>query len=467
MLGIVTAYSSARRRVSLAAAAAIIAVVALADWWTNSPASVGILYLFPILLAGGFLARTQIATLGCVCALLHVGLNNNLAARDVAASAVMIAFAFTGTGLFVSELADRRRQAVRHLEELQQQVSYRRDAEEQLQLLIESSPAAILSIDSSGRILINNDAAQKLLAPGSGPLKGQDIDRYLPDLRIAARNGHARPFRASLQCKGRRNTGEVFQAAAWFSSYSTVSGHKLAAIVADLSEDLRDREQLSLNHLLRNTRILISGISHEMRNVCAAISVVRKNLSSVPELEDHPDFRSLGMLVQALERLASLELVSSAEDDVTTVELAAVLDDLRVLMQPSLADAGITVQCRIPEDLPCVRADRYGLLQVFINLARNSHRALQSGVRKELTISAEANQSTVTVRFRDTGAGVRNPESLFRPFHKATDANGLGLYVSRAIIRSFRGELVHEPAECGCCFAVMLNADDTRNSPAA
>ena len=66
------------------------------------------------------------------------------------------------------------------------------------------------------------------------------------------------------------------------------------------------------------------------------------------------------------------------------------------------------------------------------------------------------------MRFRDTGAGVRNPESLFRPFDKATDANGLGLYVSRAIIRSFRGELVHEPAEDGCCFAVMLNADDTR-----
>jgi C4-dicarboxylate-specific signal transduction histidine kinase len=84
-----------------------------------------------------------------------------------------------------------------------------------------------------------------------------------------------------------------------------------------------------------------------------------------------------------------------------------------------------------------------------------------------LTISAEANNnSTVTVRFRDTGAGVRNPESLFRPFHKATDANGLGLYVSRAIIRSFRGELVHEPAEDGCCFAVMLNADDAHDSRA-
>ncbi len=463
MFRTVTAYSPARRRVSLATSGAMVAAVALVDWWAISPASVGILYVFPILLAGGFLARWQISTLGGLCAILHASLSN-LPVGDVAPSAIMTALAFTGTGLFVCELAERRRQAQRHVEEVQEQMRYRRDAEEQLQLLIESSPAAILSIDGAGRILINNDAAQRLLAPGGKALKGQDIDGYLPELRSEAWNGHTQPFRASMQCKARRSTGDMFQAAAWFSTYATVSGPKLAAIVADLSEDLRDREQLSLNHLLRNARILISGISHEMRNICGAISVVRKNLGSVPGLTDHPDFQSLGMLVHALERLASSELASPAEDEITTVGLGDVLDDLRVLMQPSLTEAGIRVQCQLPGDLPCVRADRYGLLQVFINLARNSARALQSGARRELTISAEAMNSTVTVRFRDTGPGVRDPETLFRPFHRATDANGLGLYVSRAIIRSFRGELVHEPAKDGCCFAVMLHADDAIES---
>jgi len=31
------------------------------------------------------------------------------------------------------------------------------------------------------------------------------------------------------------------------------------------------------------------------------------------------------------------------------------------------------------------------------------------------------------------------------------------LYVSRAILRSFGGELVFEPRANGCCFAVKLN----------
>ena len=45
---------------------------------------------------------------------------------------------------------------------------------------------------------------------------------------------------------------------------------------------------------------------------------------------------------------------------------------------------------------------------------------------------------------------------VFRPFQRGAASSGLGLYVSRAIMRSFGGELSYEPRSAGCCFVVVL-----------
>jgi CheY-like chemotaxis protein len=46
----------------------------------------------------------------------------------------------------------------------------------------------------------------------------------------------------------------------------------------------------------------------------------------------------------------------------------------------------------------------------------------------------------VVIRFEDTGAGVASPELLFKPFQRGADATGVGLYVSRAILRNCGGD---------------------------
>ena len=103
-----------------------------------------------------------------------------------------------------------------------------------------------------------------------------------------------------------------------------------------------------------------------------------------------------------------------------------------------------------------VWADRYGLIQVFLNLAKNSQRAMMSTETKRLRIATSEENGKVAIRFEDTGIGVVSPENLFRPFQRGAQSSGLGLYVSRAIMRSFGGELVYEPRSEGSCFAVIL-----------
>jgi C4-dicarboxylate-specific signal transduction histidine kinase len=108
--------------------------------------------------------------------------------------------------------------------------------------------------------------------------------------------------------------------------------------------------------------------------------------------------------------------------------------------------------------LPLVWADRYGLMQVFLNLVKNSRRAMQDTAERRLTIRASRQNEAVVVRFEDTGTGIANAEHLFRPFQRDAKATGLGLYVSRALVKSFGGDLVYEARNRGCCFAVLLQA---------
>src|SRR5579864_5170000 len=60
-------YSPPNRARMLIAAVALIAVIAAVDWAIKPNFSLNFLYLFPIMLAGGFLSRLQIVGLGIFC----------------------------------------------------------------------------------------------------------------------------------------------------------------------------------------------------------------------------------------------------------------------------------------------------------------------------------------------------------------------------------------------------------------
>jgi len=455
MKDLLSIYAPVHRIKLMVVAGLLISVIAVIDWATKPYISLGFLYLFPIMILGGFLSRIQIVGVALVCAVLQE-VFSNLPENEAVIRLLFSSAGFVGTGLFISELIRNRRITMTHVEELEGQIKLREDAEEQLRSLIESSPAAIVTIDSGGNVLLANEAAQHLLAPEGKPLQGQGINSYLPALQTVLKTQQPRVFRTTLQCTGKRSDGEVFLAGVWFSTYSTISGPRLAAIIVDLSEDLRNREDLSLDYLLKNTRILMSAVAHEIRNLCGAVLVVHKNLSRVNELESNEDFKALGNLIQSLERVSALELGSTAAQNGGVVELTSVLDEFRILIETAYHESSIEVLWDVQESLPLVWADRYGLIQVFLNLAKNSRRAMAASGVKRLRIAAREEQGTVTIRFEDTGTGIASPDHLFRPFQRGAESSGLGLYVSRAIMRSFGGELCYEPRSEGCCFAVVL-----------
>src|SRR5580692_7246986 len=149
---------------------AIITIVAAVDWWTKPYVSLGFLYLFPIMLAAAFLPRWLVALLGFACA----GLAEVFSSLDQ--SFVRLGFetlALAGCGLFVGELIRNRRLST--------------EGQARLKALVETSPAAIVTVDGHGFIELANRAAGELLSPRDGHLIGNPIAAFLPELHHALR----------------------------------------------------------------------------------------------------------------------------------------------------------------------------------------------------------------------------------------------------------------------------------------
>lgn len=436
-------------RVAIGWAAILVVIIAITDWRAEINATLGFLYIFPMVLLGTVAGWWQVVLAALFCTFLANWLDpfpmEMEAARDV-----LIFLTLAVTGLLSLGLTKSYR---RERERLAAQLA----AEEQLQFLIESSPAAILTMEANGRILLGNPAAHRLLGVPEGSLPGRNISSYVPALgSIPPIDESAKIFRTEMQTRGQRQSGEVFLADVFFSTYHTPAGPRLAAMLVDSSEHLREREETSLQQLLTGSRILVAAVSHEIRNVCGAIGMMHENLSRKGTLKGDHDFEALGSLVDTLSKIASLELKQSASAEPSSTDLNEILADLRIVLAPICEESDIQLHWNVPDNLPFVQADRQSLVQVLLNLTKNSQRALERVAEKEIDISVTPGPDKVFIRFTDTGPGIPRHQKIFQPLQKDADATGLGLYLSRALMRSFRGEMRHDPQHSGCSFILEL-----------
>ena len=412
---VISLYLRIGRTQALLSAAAMIALIAIIDWGLDPNFSLGFLYFFPILIAARYLTPWEMIPLALLCAVLREDLGSYPWQPYYNIRILVVMFVYLGAGLTVAELARHRQLVLDQLREIADKDHLRQEAEEQLSVLIESSPAAILTVDSDGKVLLANEAAHRMLGMGRESLSGTTVYPFLPILADVVRSRGAQFFRTSLHCSGRRRNGELFRASVWFSTYNTRFGPRLAAIVVDTTDDFRDNEEVGVNRLLVNSRILVGAVSHEIRNMCGAIAVVHTNLCRHPGLETNEDFKALGTLVEGLKKLASAELRPDLDHAPMACNLHSVLSELRIVVEPTFADLEMEIEWHIEEELPLVMGDHHGLLQVFLNLTSNSRRAMESSDTRRLSVEARHGDDTVIVRFQDSGPGIQAPENLFRP----------------------------------------------------
>jgi PAS domain S-box-containing protein len=277
----------------------IILIIAIIDWRTKPYVSLGFLYLFPIMFAAAFLPRWLVASIGMICAVLAEEFSS---LEPSPVRLTFVALALVGCGLFVGELVRNRRLSL--------------ESQARLKVLVETSPAAIVTVDERGFIELANASAVELLNPRSGILIGDPIAAFLPELHHALRWEEAPQFRASMQCRGHRGNGEAFTADVWFSTYKEGSNPKLAAIIADVSEEaqvgLEDaipdtpqemHEMAALNGRETDVlRLLVQGLAN--KEIAARMEISESTVkNTIQQLFAKTGVRTRSQLVRvALER---------------------------------------------------------------------------------------------------------------------------------------------------------------------
>jgi two-component system, LuxR family, sensor kinase FixL len=449
-------FSEPRRGWVYAAACVLILSIAYGDWKIEE-VSVGFLYVLPILMASATLCGWQIVALSAACGVLRESFSPLHGTPGVALRVVIGAAGFALAGYFVSRLNRQRHRVAEHLREREQQMQLRIAAERQLQVVIETSPLGILTLDERGRVLLANSSAQHLLRLERQPLTGEQINPYLPILqRFLSSQLSVSNLRTSVESKGQRADGEVFLAHIWLSTFASGAEPRLAAFIWDASENLRDREGAGLDSMMATSRVLIGAISHEIRNLAGAALAAYNELVRGLSRSQREGSHALGRVIEGLESVATSGLRLASPSTRQVADLGMVLDEARVLIEASLRDQDGLAQWSIPEGLPLVAADHHSLLQVFLNLARNSEQAMRHAAERILRVEVAIEREMVLVRFRDSGPGVADPEALFRPLQPGAVSTGLGLFISRVILKSHGGDLYLEPGAGGACFVVRL-----------
>jgi signal transduction histidine kinase len=217
----------------------------------------------------------------------------------------------------------------------------------------------------------------------------------------------------------------------------------------------------------------VANVSHELKT---PLTTIRMYVDLLGEAEEAPERRRrylevIGGECQRLTRLVNNVLDFSRLEQgrkqyhLEPLALQPFLSGLFATQTDRLAAAAVAGQLLLPAAPVTVRSDRDALEQVLLNLIDNALKYAASG--KELTLEMLPPQgATIRLRLLDRGPGIpaAHRGKIFDQFHRVDDSLttrqpgcGLGLAISRQLLRDLGGELSWQPRpEGGSCFEIVL-----------
>ena len=257
--------SARTRAVVLSLCAVAVAGLTICERSLGPKVPLASLFFLPLLVAAAFVPRWMIFLLSIALVLVREIFGPFAWDQSAPVRVSLSLVAFTGAALFAGELV-RNGRIMRRMRE---EALARSDAEGEARALVESSPAAVLTVDSEGKIARANEAARRLLGFAHGSPEGEAIETYIPLLAKLLRSKPTiRAMRTVVEASGHLRNGETFYAHIWVSLYEGRFGPRLAAIISDVTEQLRDREESGLRQLLSSSRIIAGAVSHADTQSC-------------------------------------------------------------------------------------------------------------------------------------------------------------------------------------------------------
>ncbi|OPX55196.1 hypothetical protein BTE48_10435 [Oceanospirillum multiglobuliferum] len=213
---------------------------------------------------------------------------------------------------------------------------------------------------------------------------------------------------------------------------------------------------------------LSASINHEINQPLSAMStylVSSKRMLDKGMIEEaKTNLNTLSVLVERVHKIvAQLKQFSRSDrQGLQHCDLQICLNNALMIVGPQMKAQGVEFNAAAT-DLR-VYVDPLRFEQVLVNLLSNAVDAMAESHLKQLNLSVHTETDEVTITIADTGQGLdlQQIDTIFEPFFttKSNHGLGLGLSVSRNIIRSFQGELSAENRpEGGAIFTIHLKRE--------
>lgn len=318
----------------------------------------------------------------------------------------------------------------------------------------------VFLLDRGGTIRLWNRAAAELTGLPADGLIGRAASEGIPGwaelaerVPVGAVGGRAQSLPLAI---GNREL--------WLS----ISGVSFAEGTVYAFRDLTDERAVE-----RMKADFISTVSHELRTPLAAIYgaalTLRREDVAIP---DRHRTDLLAIVASESDRLARIvdDILWASRLEAGLLDVAIGACDVAVLARETVEVArthlpeGIELKLDAPSGLPEACCDPDKLRQVLTNLVDNAIKYSPDG--GIVRVEASAGDHVVRVAIRDEGLGIPPTEQgrIFEKFYRldpnltrGVGGTGLGLYISRELVRRMEGQLlVESQVDAGSVFTVEL-----------
>ena len=280
------------------------------------------------------------------------------------------------------------------------------ESEEKFQRVTQAANDAILLADSQGRILLYNEAAERIFGYSFREMAGKKIHEHLlpeqfealitVDLETFGNNGRGATIGKTVEVEARHKSGHVFPAELSLSSVRHHDEWQAIGIIRDISE--RKATERQLKDLLSEKDILIKEIHHRVKNNFQMIAsllniqsrqVKDEKIKSVI-LETRHRINTMAMVHQNLYQSNNLmhidlskhlsilvdDLFRSFQSRERTIGLKKGLEPVQVPVQKAIP-CGLIVNELVSNALKYAFPDGWtGTPSIEVNLRLNNHRVI-------------------------------------------------------------------------------------------
>ena len=344
------------------------------------------------------------------------------------------------------ELKSKTGSTIEGLKKENRRVSFEKRRTESV---IRNMSEGLVVVDSKGKVLLMNPAAEKLLGATSA-----DVGKNLADTLkmehmatfVKGAPGEDVESTAEVEIKGNEDTVKTLKTSTAVIENQDGKTVGMVAVLSDVTKQ-KELEQMKSD--------FVSNVTHELRTpivtVKQALATISKMASDKMGKEEEKLFdiarrniENLGTLVNDLLDMAKIE-AGKLELKKAEIDIKGLIKEAVSTFSPWADNKGIKLEENISGEFPKIMLDAKRIGQVLGNLISNAIKYTPKGGRITIEVKSVSTEY-IEISVTDTGVGIakEDRDKIFNKFQQldsSVGGTGLGLPIAKEIVELHNGKM--------------------------